>query len=77
MRQRAPKKNALRQYLDAPMATKEDVKLTKQELLAHILVVDERVTAVQHGMVRVHDYLNLEKRVAMLEQRLEQLQQKQ
>jgi hypothetical protein len=42
-------------------------------VLKHLLVVDERVSTVQHGMVRASDYLALEKRVDALEEQVRAL----
>ena len=48
------------------MATKDDLVAVRKELLEHILIVDQRVTTVQQGMIKVGDYLELEKRVDTL-----------
>ena len=39
----------------------------------NIRIVDDRVTTVQQGMVKVIDYLELEKRVGKLEEKVEEL----
>ena len=51
----------------ANMATKDDLMAVRKELLEHILIVDQRVTTIQQGMIQVGDYLELEKRVDTLE----------
>ena len=51
------------QGLEQRTATKDDLIAVRKELLEHILIVDERVTTIQQGLIKTAGYLDLEKRV--------------
>jgi len=49
----------------------EHARKERRELLEHIKGVDDRVSSVQEGMVKVSDFLALERRMQVVEKQLD------